>query len=348
MSMYEKTLNDLVYMSVSAGKRVDYVQAGGGNTSAKFEDGYMAIKASGYLLKEMTNSKAFVVVNGAEMNAYHHADHPAEVDCNKEATEIAMSTIKQVNGEKPARPSVEVGFHSVLDKFVLHLHPVYVNVLMCSKGGVEKAVEIVKAAGLHATSVPYSMPGYDLTKLILTATEKYQKETGHKAQVIFLKNHGVTTTAETAQEALDLMDQVNNAIIKALGLPAFPQPSIEACDGGYRSACAWLKETMKDQELVEAVRYEPVYPDQLVYTANEMSIDGSGDGKISVVGGNMIYKTGEKEAVALEETMVALFYVYRQIKALGFEYERLSEEECAKVLGWDSEKYRKSLMAEAE
>lgn len=346
--MYQKTLDDLVYMSVTSGKRVDYVQAGGGNTSAKFDDGFMAIKASGYLLKEMTNSKAFVVVNGAEMNKYHHEDHPAGVDCNKEATEIAMSTIKQVNGEKPARPSVEVGFHSVLDKFVLHLHPVYVNVLMCSKGGVEKALEIVKKAGLHATFVPYSMPGYDLTKLILDAVDGYEKANGVKPQVIFLKNHGVTTTAETAQEALELMDKVNDSIREALNLPEFPTPAIEPCEGGFKSACAWLKDVMKDNSLAEAVRYEPVYPDQLVYTANEMSIDGSGDGKIAIVGGDMIYKAGEKEAMALEETMVALFYVYYNIKKCGFEYERLSEAECAKVLGWDSEKYRKSLMAEAE
>lgn len=348
MSIYKKNLDALVYMSVTAGKRVDYVQAGGGNTSAKFEDGYMAIKASGYLLKEMTDSKAFVVVNGAQMNEYHHADHPAGVDCNKEATEIAMSTIRQVNGEKPARPSVEVGFHSVLDTFVLHLHPVYVNVLMCAAGGVEKALEIAKAAGLHATSVPYSMPGYDLTKLILTATEKYKAENGADAQVIFLKNHGVTTTAKTAEEALELMDKVNNAIIAALDLPKFPTPAIEPCEGGFKSACPWLKEVMKDESLAQAVRYEPVYPDQLVYTANEMSIDGSGEGKIAIVGGDMIYKAGEKEAMALEETMVALFYVYYNIKNKGFSYERLSEEECAKVLGWDSEKYRKSLMAEAE
>ena len=348
MSIYKKDLDDLVYMSVTSGKRVDYVQAGGGNTSVKFSDGYMAIKASGYLLKEMTDSKAFVVVNGAQMNQYHHEDHPADVDCNKEATEIAMSTIKQVNGEKAARPSVEVGFHSVLDKFVLHLHPVYVNVLMCAAGGVEKALEIAKKAGLDATSVPYSMPGYDLTKLILNATEKYKKENGKDANVIFLKNHGVITTAKTAEEALELMDKVNNSIIAALDLPAFPAPSIEPCEGGFKTSCAWLKEVMKDQSLAEAVRYAPIYPDQLVYTANEMSIDGSGEGKIAIVNGDMIYKAGEKEANALDETMVALFYVYYNIKAKGYSYERLTEEDCAKVLGWDSEKYRKSLMAEAE
>ena len=344
--MYQKVLEDLVFMSNAAGNRVDYVQAGGGNTSAKFEDGYMAIKASGYLLKEMSENVGFVVVNGRQMSEYHHAQHSADTDCNKEATEIAMASIRQINGEKPARPSVEVGFHSVLGKFVLHLHPVYTNVLMCSKGGVNKALKIVEDAGLHACAVSYTMPGYNLTKLILDAVEQYKAETGAEPQVVFLKNHGVLTHADTAQQALDLMDTVNNSIISALGLPKFPVPAIEETQNGFKSACAWLRDTISSTNVGELIRYKPVYPDQLVYTANELSVDGSGEGKIAVVGSDLLYRAGGKEALALEETMLALVYVYDCIRMLGYELEILSEADCSAILGWDSEKYRKSLMAQ--
>lgn len=343
--MYQKDLQELVSMSNTSGNRVDYVQAGGGNTSVKFEDGYMAIKASGYLLKEMTGSVGFVVVNGAEMNEYHHADHDASADLNKESMEIAMRSIKQVNGEKPARPSVEVGFHSVLKKFVLHLHPVYVNVLMCAKGGVEKALSITDKAGLAAVAVPYTMPGYDLTKLILSAVDNYKNKNGSEPQIVLLKNHGVLTHADTAQEALDLMDKVNNAIIDALGLPSFPELSVLPAGDGFKSGCQWMKDVLSGSDIAKDVRYSPIYPDQLVYTANELSVDGSGSGKIAIVDGEILYNVGGKEARALEETMVALVYVYNCIKEKGFEFETLNEEQCGKILGWDSEKYRKSLMA---
>lgn len=345
MNIYEEGLADLVNISVCAGRRVDYVQAGGGNTSVKFEDGRMAIKASGYRLKDMTVNSGFVCVDGASVKKYHCEEHDAAEDCNKAAMEIAMNGIHEIHGEKPARPSVEVGFHSVLKKYVLHLHPVYVNVLMCCSGGAKRALEIVEKRGLRAAWVPYSMPGYDLTKLILSAFEKYQKETGQELQVIFLKNHGVLTTADTPEEVLWLMDEVNESIKEELRLPQFPDPCVEPCECGYKSGCGWLREVIKDRELVRSVRYEPIYPDQLVYTANEMSIEKGDDNKIVVSDSDVFYHTSEKEAIVLDETMTALFYIYSQIKAHGFSFDRLTEEECSKILGWDSEKYRKSLMS---
>ncbi|MGO5550782.1 class II aldolase/adducin family protein [Lachnospiraceae bacterium LCP19S3_B12] len=344
---YLNKLGQLVEMSVKMGTMVDYVQAGGGNTSVKFEDGYMAIKASGYLLKEMTAHSGFVAVDAKAMKAYHEKEHRETEDCNKEAMTQAMASIRQINGEKKARPSVEVGFHSLLDTFVLHLHPVYVNVLMCAEHGTERAVQIAEKAGLAATAVPYSMPGYGLTKLVLRAKEVYEEKTGKMPEVVFLKNHGVITTAATGEEAVRLMDQVNSAIGETLLLPVMPQTGIEPWQDGYRSTCAWLSEALGEEpDLIRAIRFEPVYPDQLVYTANELDSEETGSGKIFVSNGHFCYRAGEKEAKALDETMVALTYIYYYIKKLGFSYERLTPEECAEVLGWDSEKYRKSIMAE--
>ena len=343
--MYEKDLDDLVAMSVRAGNLVDYVQAGGGNTSVKFADGYMAIKASGYFLKEMTTHSGFVVVSGEKMKAYHYETQDEDIDFNKESMEIAMSTIKQINNEVIARPSVEVGFHSILDKFVLHLHPVYVNVLMCSTGGVEKALNITKACDLDAVAIPYTMPGYELTVLIAKELATYQERNGRKPKIIFLENHGVITTGETREEAEQLMDRVNEAIRDELGLPKMPVPGIKPYKDGFCSTCNWMIDVVKEnEELVQAVRYEAIYPDQLVYTANEMSVDGSEEGKIVIANGQIVYHAKEKEAMALEEVMVALFYVYYYIKKSGLAYKKLDKSECAKVLGWDSEKYRKSLM----
>lgn len=345
--MYSKVLEDLVYMSNITGNRVDYVQAGGGNTSAKFGDGYMAIKASGYMLKEMTVDSGFVVVNSDELSRYHKAPRPVGEDPNKKAMEIAMASIKQINGEKPARPSVEVGFHSILDKFVLHLHPVYTNVLMCSKGGVDKALSIAEAEKIPAVAVDYAMPGYDLVRLIEKAVSKYEEEHSVTPSVIFLKNHGIITHAYTVRKAVALMDRINAAIITALGLPGFPAPSVAKSEDGYVSTNSWLKKVLADGSIAKLMISKPVYPDQLVYTSNELTV-GNGNSKIVISDGNIKYNSGYKEAVALEETMSALAYVYYCIQEKGMELETLSSEDCAAILGWDSEKYRKSLMAQRQ
>lgn len=342
--MYFEALKELISMSKTAGSRVDYVQAGGGNTSVKFEDGYMAIKASGYLLKQMSENTGYVVVNGTKMRQYHEMDHEPSCDCNKEAMELALASIKQINGEIAARPSVEVGFHSILGKYVLHLHPVYVNILMCSKGGVEKAIKIAKAAGISSVAIPYTMPGYPLTKLILAAYNSYYETHSAAPQALFLKNHGVVTHADTAEEAIKNMDSINNAMIAELGLPAFPTTSVEKVGSGYKSSNTWMKKSLSEGNIAALLRNSPVYPDQLVYTANELSI-GGGNSKIVVADGDILYNSGEKEAIALDETMTALVYVYHCIQELGMELELLSEADCANILGWDSEKYRKSLMA---
>ena len=50
----EERLAAFSKLSQTAGARADYVQGGGGNTSVKLADGLMAIKASGYCLKDIT------------------------------------------------------------------------------------------------------------------------------------------------------------------------------------------------------------------------------------------------------------------------------------------------------
>ncbi len=49
LSKYNVLLDDYARLSQSAGARMDYVQGGGGNTSVKLDDTYMAVKASGFL-----------------------------------------------------------------------------------------------------------------------------------------------------------------------------------------------------------------------------------------------------------------------------------------------------------
>ena len=393
-------LSDFVALSREAGSRVDYVQAGGGNTSVKLDDGYMAIKASGYLLKEMTENYGFVAVDGVLLKKYFEQGRleqarnvkdprvpfeqnrleqnvSEQADLNKESMDIAIASIKPIGDEARARPSVEIGFHSILQKFVLHLHPVYAAVLLCSSGGMEKFYGILEAEGIGCVMVPYIMPGYDLTVMIRDEAAEYEKLTGAKPKVILMKNHGVITTAQTAGEALALMHAVNNAVIRALSLPAFigeflpvadsptgnsqgvnsldvnsqsakPQDtkppcvySLRECADGYE--CAQFPEVLRNPDIAMACGYSALYPDQLVYIYNEVGLS-EGDGKKITIGDRILYRSGEKEAAAMHETLLGVAYVYGCIAAAGLEPELLSDGECAQIRGWDSEKYRRNLI----
>ena len=361
-------LSDFVALSREAGSRVDYVQAGGGNTSFKLDDWYMAIKASGYLLKEMTESYGFVAVDGALLKKYFEQSQPDQGQCgqasdgveqvvssveqisggveqkdkNKESMDLAIASIKSINGEASARPSVEIGFHSILQKFVLHLHPVYAAVLLCSEGGMEKIAGILEAEGIGCVSVPYYMPGYMLTAMIRDAAADYEARTGEKPKVILMKNHGVATTAQTAGEALSLMEAVNEAIIKALSLPAFECGyTLSECEEGYE--CKSFPEFLRDPDIAAACGYSALYPDQLVYIYHEVGLNEK-DGKKISIGDRILYRTGAKEATAMHETLLGVAYVYGCMAEKGLNPDLLNDEECAQILGWDSEKYRRSLM----
>ncbi len=343
--MYQNDLNDLVWLSREAGSRTDFVQAGGGNTSVKFSDGMMAIKASGYLLKDMTPTSGFAAVDGAAMKAYHETNHEGVADFNKDSMDKAIASIRPVNGETSARPSVEFGFHSILDKFVLHLHPICANVIVCTDDPEARLREVFDGFDLRYVVVPYVMPGYPLTKAMQSAIARYQAETGQSPQAIFMVNHGMTTTAPTAQEAYELMDRANKRIQEKLALADLPPVAITPCDGGFKSANTWLKNALRDPSFAHAIKYEPLIPDQIVYLMNDISLDADADTKIVVANDEIFYRANEVQAAALEETLSAAVYVLRAIQSLGWKPQPLSETDCADILGWDSEKYRKHIMA---
>ena len=58
-------LSEFSRVSKTVGARADYVQGGGGNTSVKLDGGLMAIKASGFCLKDIEVDKAYAVLVAA-------------------------------------------------------------------------------------------------------------------------------------------------------------------------------------------------------------------------------------------------------------------------------------------
>ena len=73
-------LDSFTRVSSSVGARADYVQGGGGNTSAKLAGGLMAIKASGYCLKDIRPDRAYAVLDYEALRRFYNDTDPAALE----------------------------------------------------------------------------------------------------------------------------------------------------------------------------------------------------------------------------------------------------------------------------
>lgn len=339
-------IKNFAQMSQTVGNRADYVQGGGGNTSAKITDNLMAIKASGYQLNQITQDDGFVTLDYKNIAGYYDSvDLTADIDFEKESSAFTQKNIFPLEGMKALRPSVEAGFHSILKKYVVHTHSVYANILTCAKEGKSIAGSILNPAGLGFLWIRYINPGFDLTVEIKKNIANFVAQNGSFPQVIFMVNHGLIVTADDAGEAVALHDKVNDLIRERLSLTGtYPAPAVaQIADGEYKSASPYIAEFVKKNAVGPSFFDQTVlYPDQLVYLNG--SIKGDGKLTINTETGSVVYKANEKEARTIEETMLAYFFVIDNILRNNWEISTMTNEEIGFILNWDSEKYRKSLL----
>lgn len=347
--MYEQGLKELEIISKAVGNRIDYVQGGGGNTSVKLTDELMAVKASGFKLNQITPSEGFVVVNYKNIKSYYEAvDLSQDADFEKESVEVAKKNVVELEGLKVLRPSVEAGFHSIMKKYVIHTHPVYANILCCSKGGRSAVEKIFKGKEYEFLWIPYINPGFCLTLKIKEEIELCIEKTGKFPEVVFMENHGLIVTSDDYQRAIELHDEVNGLIRESLGLTEeYPEIALEKADENtYKCKTDFVinffKETKVGSDFFE--KYS-LYPDQLVYLNSSLSVDGP-ENKLNVnsVKGELVYKTNYSEALTIEETLLGYLYVMKGMEKCGLDVKAMSEREIDFIKNWESEAYRKSLV----
>lgn len=192
-------IKNMASLSAKIGKRVDYVQGGGGNASVKIQEGIMAIKASGYLLRNVTETDGLAFVDYDKINKM-----AVKGNFNPIGYEVKREDIPML------RPSIETGFHALLpQKYVLHTHSVYTNIVCCSVEGKRILGDIYPLA----VWCDYANPGEQITRRISEILQK------GRPQVIFMQNHGLIVCGDSAEECLDLQEEVNNRVISHFGLP---------------------------------------------------------------------------------------------------------------------------------
>ena len=166
--MHENSLKELEKISKEIGKHKDYVQGGGGNTSVKLDYDWMAVKASGYKLNQITDKDGFAVVNYRKIIEYmENVDLKSGLDYEKYSIEFIRRNVLRLNDIKLLRPSVEAGFHALLKKVVIHTHPVYSNIICCCEEGKDLIEKIFKNEIIGFVWVPYIKPGFSLSYSIM-------------------------------------------------------------------------------------------------------------------------------------------------------------------------------------
>ena len=340
----KNTISDLISISQYAGDRADYTQGGGGNTSVKnAEKGVMLIKASGYRLVDINETTAFVAVDKNKIYDYYNSvDLSVEKDYEKESAEISKSSIVPLEGIATLRPSVEVGFHAILKKYVIHTHSVYANLLTCSMEGEELAAKLFKDKDFGFIFLPYINPGFELTLAMKNKIDEYVKETGKYPEVIFMKNHGLVVTGDYIDRVKAVNTDVNETIRNYFGLADdFRSVTLVPTETGFKSNTKIVTDFVKDNKLDKAVLDEtPLYPDQLVYLNN---ILGHSPNTLVVDGGNVYYNTDKKQATTLEETLAAYLFVVTTVKKANLTVSTMNEKEVYFINNWEAEKYRRSV-----
>ncbi len=201
--MDQLSLAQLIAISRAAGSRLDYVQAGGGNTSVKSPDGTtMAIKASGTALTAMSATAGWVEVNVTAVLGIFHRKDLATMETDAREASVLQHLSSAIVGGK-GRPSVETALHAMLGRVVIHTHPVAANALNCGPG-TKALTEITAAGELPPLWVPYTDPGWRLADTIKSMAQAYRQAHGSLPAVLFMENHGLLVSAPEAEACVAL------------------------------------------------------------------------------------------------------------------------------------------------
>lgn len=345
-------LTNFSRVSKSVGARNDYVQGGGGNTSVKLDGELMAIKASGFCLKDIEPDRAYAVLDYAALRRFYNSHSPADFeDVEKAGSAQAKENTRAIEGLAALRPSVEAGFHSILDTYVAHSHSVYANMAACSVECGEIVKRALEGAPYSWGMVPYTDPGARLTFSIRDELARVEAETGRRPAAIFMQNHGLIAHSDDPDECLRIHQDVNDRVAAAFGLSgtSFPHVGLKDMGNGLMEADApFLSEMLRSGEFDEKFFLEtPLYPDQMVFLIGSFNF-GSGEPEpdhclADPATGRVTFRMEAGKAQVIAETLTAVVFIAHTIRANGKTLATMGEAARAFIANWESEKYRRSL-----
>lgn len=375
----EAEIRDLVAISRFAGGDLLLAQGAGGNTSVKTEatatvgGSRLLIKASGFRLADVTEEAGYLDMDLAALRQIMEEPELADL------TPLAAhdETVRRVRGLLPGdglRPSMETGFHLLLDRVVLHTHPIYLNAFTCSREG---RAAFDEKAGADTVWVPYAAPGYPLARAVAESCAAHLVEHGQRPTRIVLGNHGLITTSGDAGTAIE-----DTRALAARGEHFYGSLSGDTCELGEptRATVRWAEEMQtifdrlehtavvrpaRRRALLAAVRRDepltggPLVPDDAIYgvhlcrklapsTPPADWIEEHGEelpakAVLALEGeGVVLVAPNETSLDFMEENLLANVLIH-ELVARRDQPRYLSENEVDELLAMESEQYRQKL-----
>ncbi|MGD0785801.1 MAG: class II aldolase/adducin family protein [Sedimentisphaerales bacterium] len=222
----DKCLNELIKISRRVGRNPFLAQGASGNTSVKTDDGkYIFIKASGTALANMSKNKGWRRINLEKARAIIKNKKIAKLPEQKREAEIAKRLLACCadNTKGNCRPSIEANLHVLLDKYVIHIHPIAVGAFLNAKNGKAELKKLFAKNKFPPLWISYANPGYSLAKKIVHLSGKYQKKYRRLPEILFLEKHGLFVSASNSVDALNLVSKVIKKCWNKLTCPTVKQ-----------------------------------------------------------------------------------------------------------------------------
>lgn len=355
----KEALDALIKMSKYAGQRFDLVQAGGGNTSVKFGN-QMYIKASGYLLSELTNTTGHTIVETDKVVAILDDAEVLEIADKKEKDATASRKLQLAKISDGPRPSIETYLHALLYKHTLHVHSISVNLFTSHQNWLQKMAELDS----EALCVRYETPGIELALELKKQMEVYKEDFGRLPHVIFLQNHGLIISSDNYEDIEAFNEKVVVAAEKKAGIDFSRYRNTtkmaNCCNETFqREDIAYLSEDATITELLNQINPEqlkkPFSPDGYVfcgYTILDMDElqpaifrdyqEKYFDAPKIVRFKGLIYIMAAdlKKAKMIEDVFKNNLLI---AKNLGADLQFLEDGEISYLGNWEAEKYRQKL-----
>lgn len=328
----ENELEKLEFISKYCGERFDLTQAGGGNTSVKYED-YMFIKASGYHLTSINKNNGYVSINNKLLKTH--------------VQERKAKSIYEYNILGKLRGSIETYMHSILKKYTIHLHPIQVNQILIS----QKCDDFIKEYFPNSLLIEYDTPGINVCNKIMNV---YNNE-----EIIFLKNHGIIVTTDNYDTLIPTLESLlsifETKLQITLGKYKFVNEISKTVNNKYENISYLCEDKIVNQYLYDKkhlFQEKITFPDALIFCGLKiLFIDDLKEidnyfGKYHeypkvIVIDNLIYIIN----ISLQKCKDTEDVLKGNLMTLDNNMEKtyLTNEEICYLNNWDAEKYRKNI-----
>ncbi|MCC6818434.1 MAG: class II aldolase/adducin family protein [Bacteroidia bacterium] len=340
-------LNNLLNLTSGFLNRPDLIQGPGGNTSVKDLSSKMYIKASGFRFEEISDSNGFSCVNYLNIRDYFNSVVPKDkvTEEQKMLSIVAENILLNENGLPFPKPSMETGFHAVLDRYVVHTHSVWTNLVNCASDRNEKLQTLRDLTGLSIADIPFVSPGFGLSYLVNMALLNTKSEGKDAPQVFMLANHGVIAHANSPEIVSELLSKVDTSIQSIFGINnAYPETGISGQNDSWVPDSNYVLNTILNYKVDKAFFEQVLFPDQTVFFKDNINFDIEKSGfKINIFPNQISYHCSFREALSIHETMTAYLFIYDTLLNKSLMPQLIGRNEIDYINNMDMEKHRKSL-----